>query len=511
MYKRARATVPEAVQSAALRANPMLNAGVAPAPEASAAQIVLIPLLIVMLPLIALSAVTFVLPVLAPALMQTAGRPAADFGWMGAAMGFGSVAFLVANRAISPVLGPLRTLRFGLAATGVGGLLILTGFWPAMILGTACIGFGFATNTTAGGQILADFTPKAAWGTLFSLCQAAVPIGGAIAVAIAAETMVTSGWAGSLAWCIGIVAVTLAGVALVPRRYNSSRPLETFVPAKLLASFNLANPVRSVRKRPGFPAFVTAGCGLAMGHAVTSQFFVLYLCNVVGLTLADAALLYIVQLVTAIGGRITFGAAADWFGAPAKVLTMLAPASTVASLLIVGFPGHWPIAAQIAVATVIGITAASWNGVYAAEIARRVPAADVSTATADCSVFIFLAYMVTPPLFGVLATTFGWPAAFLTIAAAPLISSVLFVSDRFHPSSNQAIARGAPALRHNHTAALAPRPLAAILVSLVAILGVFQTFGANRPTRPASLLTQPASRVSVPEQLPPPSAIGRKP
>ena len=475
------------------------------------AKAALVPLLIVVLPLIALSIVAFVLPVLAPALMLAAGRPAADFGWMGAALGFGSVAFLLTNHAITPVLGPLGTLRFGLATTIVGGLLVLTGSWPIMIFGTMLIGFGYATNTTAGSQILADCTPKAAWGTLFSLCQAGVPAGGAIAAVIAGATLIPYGWTVSLICCIGIAAVVFAGVLLLPQHDNLSRPLQAFAPAKVLASLNLAKPFRSLRNRPSFPAFVVAGCGLAMVHAAVTQFLVLYLCNEIGLSLAQAALLYAVTLGTAITGRVAFGALADWFDAPAKVLTALAPASALASLLLVSFPGHAPLVLQIAVAAVIGLAAASWTGLYVAEIARRVAPSDVSAASAESNVFVFLAYMLTPPLVGGLAKAFGWPAAFLMIGAGPLISSILLVSQHRQEQGRPTLPAPTPRPTRDRLANLTPRSLAFVFASAVAVLGIVQNSSANRSARATLSVLIPATLMPDLGLQASPSGVSRKP
>ena len=475
------------------------------------AKATFIPLLIVVLPLIALSIVAFVLPVLASALMLAAGRPAADFGWMGAALGFGSVAFLLINQAITPVLGPLGTLRFGLATTTVGGLLILTGNWPTMITGTVLIGFGYATNTTAGSQILADFTPKAAWGTLFSLCQAGVPAGGALAALIAGATLVPYGWTVPLAICTGIAAVVFVGLLLLPQRYNLSRPLVPFAPAKVVESLNLATPFHSLRNRPGFPTFVVAGCGLAMVHAAVTQFLVLYLCNEIGLPLAQAAFLYAVTLVTAIAGRVAFGALGDWFDAPAKVLTALAPASVFASLMLVSFPGQSPMVLQFAVAAVIGLAAASWTGLYMAEIARRVAPSDVSAASAETSVFVFLAYMLTPPLVGGLAKAFGWPAAFLIIGAGPLISSILLVSQLRQGQTGPTMAALTTRQARDRSGIITPRALAFAFSSAVAVLGIVQNSSAIRPARPPLFLSKPATLLPDAELQTTPARVGRKP
>jgi MFS family permease len=393
----------------------------APAP----ASALTMPVLISLLPLASLATLYFLYPVIAPALMAHVGRPVEDYGWLGGALGAGSVLFFCVSHAITPVLGPVGALRLGLLICIFGGLLLMSGQWPLMLLGCAMTGFGYGTTTPAGSQILADFTPKASWGTLFSIRQSGVPAGGVLAGIIAGATLQHSGWVISLWAAIVPVALTAAFLLVTPRRYNHARQLEVFATRRLFDWHNIIRPFQFVRELKGMALLVAAGAGLAMGHGAVTQFLVIYLNAGLGISIAQAALLFAIMQTSAIAGRIVVGALVDRFGTPIQALRLLAPLSAVSCLALAAFNPTWSLTEQICAAVIMGMTVGTWNGLYLAEIARRAPPAQISTATASSAVFTFLSYMITPPLVGVLAATIGWRETFVLIALAPMFAGIL--------------------------------------------------------------------------------------
>jgi MFS family permease len=384
-----------------------------------------LPVLIAFLPLAALATMYFLLPVLGPTLMGWVGKPPESYGWLGGAIGAGSVMFFFVSHAITPVLGPIGALRLGVLFTTMGGLLVMTGHWPLMLLGAALTGFGYGTTTPTGSQILADFTPKAAWGTLFSIRQAGVPAGGILAGAIAGAMLESYGRVAAL--CGGLVPILLTGVFLyaIPKRYNQARELKPFTARRLFDWHNIARPFTRIREVEGLAPLVAAGAGLAMGHGAVTQFLVIYLHSGLGLPLARGAMLFALMQGCAIVGRIAIGALADKHGSPMGALRYLAPLSAAACLTLACFDASWGLGGQIAAALAIGMAVGTWNGLYLAEIARRAPPSQISTATSSSAVFTFLSYMITPPLVGILASTVGWRPTFAMIALAPLTSGLL--------------------------------------------------------------------------------------
>lgn len=367
----------------------------------------------------------FILPALAPQLVTAAHIAPTDYGILAGAVGLGSVLFYLVNNAVTPVLGPLGTLRLGVIIAIAGLALLLTGQWPIMIAGGLLIGIAYATSTPAGSQILADFTPRTVWGTMFSFRQASVPVGGIIAGLIAATSIAPDGWHSALMYCLFIVACLGLVLLATPQRFNTAHPLVPFSLHAFVAPSNITRPFRDLITVKGMASLVAAGCGLCVVHGAVTSFLVLYLTSGLGIASRTAALLFVVVQAVAIFGRIFFGAVADRLRSPLQVLRFLAPLSALSAVMLASFDTTWAIEAQLAAAVTIGLTVGTWNGLYLSEIARLAPQANVGNITASAAVFSFLAYAITPPLFGVLVTSFGWRKGFAMIATAALASGII--------------------------------------------------------------------------------------
>jgi hypothetical protein len=70
--------------------------------------------------------------------------------------------------------------------------------------------------------------------------------------------------------------------------------------------------------------------------------------------------------------------------------------------------------------------AASWNGIYLAEVARLVPRERVSDATSGSTLFTFLGYVAGPASFALLVRlTGGWGVPMIAIAVQLALVSAL--------------------------------------------------------------------------------------
>jgi MFS family permease len=372
----------------------------------------------------------FSFPVLAPVLMRALDQAPERYGILGGAIGFGSVYFLLVNTAIAPVLGPVRTLALGLVLSALGLMLMLTGLWSAALLGGFLFGFGYATTTPAGSQMLTDFTPRPIWGTLFSLRQAAVPIGGILAGIACAPIAERYGWRVVLEIGMG-ASLSLATIfLLVPGRFNNFRSLHAFKFLDMLRPRNLVEPFRILRATPGLTSLVGAGMGLSAVHGAVTGFFVLFLTVGQNMPLARAGQLFAVLQTWGMLGRIVFGFVADRIGSPLPLLRIQAPMSALCALITAAFSADWSLAAQLAAASLIGLSVGTWNGLYLAEIARLADPAAVGRATAGAAFFGFSTYMIVPPLMGLGIVTVGYRMSFVIIAFAALAASLILLMRR---------------------------------------------------------------------------------
>jgi MFS family permease len=390
-----------------------------------------LPLLIALLPLAAMAILQFLMPVVAPLVMTDIGRPAEAYGWLGGAMGLGSVLLLATNHLVMPVLGPVRTLQAGLLIAIAGIACVLTGIWPIMLAGALLTGYGYATTTPAGSQVLADFTPRALWGTLFSMRMAAVPLGGMIAGALGGLVAPVHGWRTAFLVVAISCFIVFVLLAVLPRHFNESRPLQAFTLDRVQPSSMLSRPMRVVTSIPGLPSLAFGSWCLACVHAVVTTFYVIYLVATRGMPLTTAAALFAVLQVAAITGRILIGALADRIGSTLPVLKLIAPLAGAAAILLSIMAADWSMPTLIAATIYIGATVGTFNGLYLAEVARLAPSGEVGDATASVAVFMFTAYLLAPPIAGLAFTTFGAAATLRTAAVMSLVGlAVLIGRDR---------------------------------------------------------------------------------
>jgi MFS family permease len=386
---------------------------------------IVVPVLIAFLPLFVLSMLQFSLPVLAPILMTALQQSPERYGILGGSIGLGSVYFLLVNVAIAPVLGPVRTSVLGLALGAVGLLLILSGTWPLALIGGFFFGFAYATTTPAGSQILTDFTPRSLWGTLFSLRQAAVPVGGMVA-GLACEPLATRfGW--QMVLQCGMVATLIIAMLFTaaPNRLNEFRSLKSFKLSRMFRPTNLIEPFRVLKSTPGLTSLVGAGMGLSAVHGAVTTFFVLYLTVDQQMPLKQAGILFAVLQTWGMLGRVVFGFVADKLGSPLPLLRIQAPMSALCALVTAAFSADWPIASQLVATSLIGLSVGTWNGLYLAEIARLADPAAVSRATAGAAFFGFSTYMAVPPLMVMGIAAFGYRTSFVIVALAAVAATII--------------------------------------------------------------------------------------
>ena len=104
------------------------------------------------------------------------------------------------------------------------------------------------------------------------------------------------------------------------------------------------------------------------------------------------------------------------------VLMAMSLAGSVACVVMGALNPEWPRPVLFVIAALTGLAAATWNGLFLAEIARIVPAETVSQATAGTTFFTFVAYMLTPPAFAGLVLIAGYQTAFGATAIAALFA-----------------------------------------------------------------------------------------
>ncbi len=156
------------------------------------------------------------------------------------------------------------------------------------------------------------------------------------------------------------------------------------------------------------------------------------------LPLALAGTVYACMQFSGVFARIFLGWFADRTGKPAHNLTAQA---FVAAALVVGYgqlPDSPPFLLAAVIAGATGFFAASWNGIYLAEVARLAGPGQIVEVTSSSTVVTFLGYMAGPSIFSVLVTlTGGYRVPFLAAAgqlAVMAVVQVIVLARRGRPS-----------------------------------------------------------------------------
>lgn len=375
---------------------------------------------VVFISLIGASTLMLSLGVLAPMMMASAGMPPAAYGLLAGASGLGSVWLYTANSAFTLPLGPVRALIAGVAIGVTGAALLATGSYVLMIAGALLIGFAYATTGPAGSQVLAENTPARVRNRMFSFRQAGVPLGGAIAGIAGSAIAAQYGWRIALAAIVVFLLVTSIPLLLAPRRFNGPTERARFRPAALFALSNLRQPFLTIAAIPGLRLVALGSIGFATVQGTLNAFFVTHLANGLGYDLKLAGFLYALNQLTSVAGRVIFGLVADWVRSTRLVLCWLAAMSSASAIAIASIGADWSLPALAAVAIASGLSVATWNGLWVAEVAALSPGR-VSEATAGATFFLFATYVVIPPIAGLMITAFGYRAAFVMAAVCVAI------------------------------------------------------------------------------------------
>jgi MFS family permease len=362
-------------------------------------------------------------PLLGPPLMAQAGLPAESIGLVSAMTSAGICWFLACGGPMLNHHGAVRTLQIGLGFVAMGLLVLSQPLGELGLVGALAIGFGVAPNTPAGSQILNRTAPPRHRSLIFSIKQAGVPLGGALAGLVVAPLALAHGMPAAFGIVIALILVTIVAVQGFRRQIDSDRGAGSPGWARaLLSAVVLARSVRSLRSHPSLPLLTALGASFSTLQACLSAFVATYLITRHGASLAEAGRLVAAMLFASMMGRIMLGWVSDRVaGRALLMLTVQAVVSALAVLLLVAAAGQGAWARYACVAAT-GFTAIGWNGVHMAELARVAPPRLVGEVTSAASLFGFLGSVCGPLAFtlvvgwsGSYALAFGLAAGQLTV------------------------------------------------------------------------------------------------
>jgi MFS family permease len=362
------------------------------------------------------SVVLYAPPVLAPVAQADVGVPASLVGIVTASI------FLTATFGALLSSGPiarhgaLRASQVSLLICGAGLAAMASANPWLIVLGALVIGLGYGAVTPASSIILNERAPANRRAFIFSLKQTGVPIGGALAGALLPPMVGVMGWRAATLATAG--ACTLLAALLEPLRGHLESPR---LDAPHAARVSMVQSVRLVMHHPrlrelALASFVYSGMQNCLG-----SFLVVYLTERLGFGLAAAGLALSLAMAAGIAGRLLWGVAADRYVSPRTLLGALGVAMAAGAFLTAAMGPRWPAAAVLAVATVFGLTAVGWNGVYISEAARISARTHAGAATGASFAMTYAGVVSMPILFlGLLWTTGSYAAGYVVAGCLTL-------------------------------------------------------------------------------------------
>lgn len=344
--------------------------------------------------------------VLAPEIARDLGVPAKLVGVFVGLVYVGSMTASLASGHFIERYGAIRVSQVCVLICAAGSCMIAfsqASWLPLVALAPLVIGIGYGPITPASSEVLARTAPPSRMALTFSIKQTGVPGGAALAGALLPVLAVGLGWRAAL------LAVAASGVAVAALGETMRRKLDA-TPTRRSPPFSLAGmiaPLRTVFRHPVLLELSITGFVYAAMQVCLTSFLVVYLTEALGFALVAAGLALTAANIGGIIGRVGWGAVADQWIAPRRMLGLLGLAAAACAYAAASFEGDWPRPLLLAVCAVFGATAIGWNGVQLAEVARHAPAGQAGAITGASGFITFAGVVFGPPAFALLATLTG--------------------------------------------------------------------------------------------------------
>jgi MFS family permease len=360
--------------------------------------------------------------VLAPEMARDFAIPSKLVGVFIGLLYLGSMVASLASGHFIAAHGAIRVSQAAvlICAMGIAFIALLPASAAALLaLVPVVIGFGYGAITPASSELLARTTPPGRLALTFSIKQTGVPGGAALAGAALPPLALALGWRHAV---LGIAA---CGIIVAILAEPTRRRLDIRGPDRRFSLAALVAPLRIVSQRPELIELSIVGFVYASMQMCLMSFLVVFLSESLGYPLIAAGLALTASNVGGVVGRIAWGAIADRWIPPRRLLGMIGIAAAACAFATASFTAAWPQVVLLLVVAVFGATAIGWNGVQLSEVARHAPTGQAGAVTGATGFITFSGVVVGPPLFALLATiTDSYRVGFAVIGIASLACGV---------------------------------------------------------------------------------------
>ena len=323
-----------------------------------------------------------------------------------------AVAFTL-SFAIPSLLARWGSVLLGIACIGCaawGEIALLAPEWRMVILTPLMMGLAIGGMNPVTSQILSPYASSRNAAFVTALKQTGVPLGAAVAGVLGPLLVRASGWRGAVV-SIGIT-MSLAAVSLLPIARMQAR-----VERSILRPVRLLGPVKELLAIRGMRAVIVAATAYLVAQFCLRSFFAVYLVRDLGLTLSIAGLAFTISQVCGIVGQLFWAALCGRFMTHHSVLATIGVLMALASCVSALATGTWDTVLVLALAGLFGFTAAGFVPVVLGAVIVSSAVHQAGSLTSALNIFMIGGSLLGLPAFGGIATTFGYPAAFIALGA----------------------------------------------------------------------------------------------
>jgi len=368
------------------------------------------------------------IPAIAPLIRQDLGLSIAQAGSFLSAYYVGASLMSLPAGWMADRWGVMMTMVLGQAVIAAGLYTVAgTASFSLLMVVMACAGMGYGMlNPTTAKAAIAWF-PRRQRATAVGLKQVGLPLGGAVGASIMPPLALWFGWRPAVA-----VPASLIALLAVLTWFLYRDP-----PAAAGAAGLSVGPasLRSVLGNRDLWLVSSATLIFAGMQTVWMSFLVLYLTEVLRVSLVHAGRYLVMAQVTGMAGRVIFGMLSDrLFGGRRRIVLVIAGAGSTACSLVMAGTGPGTTAWVLAPLTLcFGFFGIGWNGVQHTLMAELVGPRGAGTAIGLGLAISSLGVTICPPIFGLAAERLGGfavPWAGLGLAMAATLCLLIPVRER---------------------------------------------------------------------------------
>jgi MFS family permease len=337
--------------------------------------------------------------------------------------------------------GPLRSLQIGLVLGAVALLSFAVAAWPLILLAAFLVGAGYAPNAPASSVILARISSQRQISLVFSIKQAAVPLGGVLSGLLVPFMMTRTGL-GTAVVAVAMVPLLVA-MLVQPLRARFDGVADRHAPFGIRALLSPANVVHMIKAVGGsaeLRLLTASGIAFSVMQGTIFGFLVTHLVDGVGLAYTTAGFCFSIMATSSVVSRLAIGGLASALNRPRQVLAALGIAGFLIALVSASLTAAWPLWALMIASALSGVAAGSWNGIYLGEIARAAPEGEVGQVTAGSTFFVFIGYALGPVVFSTLVTLTGGYVVPYLISGLCVLAAGITLAIRSRVESRSALA-----------------------------------------------------------------------